>query len=203
MLMLPLCAALSPALIQIDEKLSGFMDERVLRVGFIHYSLMKLFSAFVTGTVIMGTAFAAHSILWNMIAVPCDPLTNDYLAIPFDESCIYATWQPICYSLPIYLWMCAAIAFCGGVWAMIGVTCSLFVSDRLLAVSMPFCLYYLWHSGLPSVITGIWGLPHPADLFNDALTTDTAVSSFVIYCVIAFVCFFLHNCVLRRIYAKK
>ena len=198
MLLLPLCAALPSSISQVEEMQSAFIDLRVIRKSLKRYTAYKLSSAFLSGAVAMGLAFCLHSILWNIIATPCNTLLNDYLAIPFSEDCVYYAWQPICYSLPIYIWMMLAISFCGGIWAIVGITAAVYVQDKLLAIAVPFCIYYLWHSGLPNAILGFNGIPHPADLYNDALTVNTICTSLAAYAVLAIICIILYSTKLKR-----
>ena len=86
------------------------------------YEVTKLASAFLASGAAIALAFVFHALIWNILATPCNPLENDYLAVPFADDCIFAPWQEIFYSLPIYLWIAAAVFFCGGVWGMASVT---------------------------------------------------------------------------------
>lgn len=199
----PLCSGMPSSITQVEEVRGAFMDLRVIRGSVLHYARTKLSSAFLSGAAAMGIAFALHVITWNIIATPCDITQNDYLAIPFSEDCIYYAWQPVFYSLPIYLWMTAAIAFCGGIWGMVGVTAALYFPDKLLSLSIPFCIYYLWSSNLIYALTGIRNLPHPADLYNDALTMPMVFQSVLAYVLIAALCGVLYVAKLKRRYGRN
>ena len=146
----------------------------------------------------VGLAFLLHVVLWNVVATPCDSKLNDYLAIPFSEDCVYCAWQGICYSLPIYVWMIIALFFCGGMWGVVSITAALFTRDKLLAVAIPFCVYYLWHCGLPGVLLGIRVFPHPADLYNDALTMPMIWKSIAVYLLMLVICIALYVAKMKR-----
>ncbi len=191
-LLLPLCAALPASITQVEEIQSTFVDLRIIRSSVKKYTLYKFTSAFLSGALAVGIAFCIHSILWNIIATPGDVTKNEYLAIPFSGNCIYRPWQPIFYSLPIYIWMAFAISFCGGIWGIVGVTSALYVQDKLLSLAVPFCIYYIWHGGLLNAMIGKMIIPHPSDLFNDGLTLEVVISSVIVYLSIGVICAILY-----------
>lgn len=202
MIMMPLCAALPASIMQVEELNSAFTDLRVMRLSMKEYIRNKFVAAFVSGAAVMGIAFCIHTIIWNVVATPNDIAVNDYLAIPFSEDCIYYAWQGVFYSLPIYLWMDIMMAFCGGMWAMVGITTALYLKDKLLSLAVPFCIYYLWHFGMPKKMFGIQGFPHPADLYNDALTLDVVYKSLLTYAGLGFICLLLYAIKLERRYQR-
>lgn len=204
MLMIPLGAAIPAGINQVDELQTGFIKYEINRSSVSKYTIRQLTISFLAAGSAVGLAFFLHAVLWNILATPCDPRVNEYLAIPFSEDCIYYPWQGICYSLPIYIWMTAALFFCGGIWGIISTTAALFTQDKLLAVAIPFCLYFLWHYGLPGVLLGIREFPHPADLYNDALTVAEVWRSIAVYLSILAVCivFYLYK-IKRSIYDEK
>ena len=200
MILLPLCASLPAGIAQVEELQSLFIDLRVIRIATKKY-IMRIFSAaFLSGAAVMGTAFILHAIIWSILATPNDIALNDYLAAPYQPDCIYYTWQGICYSLPIYIWVAVMMSFCGGMWATVGLTAGLYLRDKLLALAVPFCIYYLWHFGLPKRLFGIQGFPHPADLYNDALTIDVVYKSLLVYAGLGFICLLLYTVKLKRRY---
>lgn len=197
-LMIPLGAAIPVGIKQVDELQSGFIQYEIHRSSIKKYTARQLTSSFFVAGSTVGLAFLLHVVLWNVIATPCDPRLNDYLAIPFSEDCIYYSWQEILYSLPIYVWMIIALFFCGGMWGVVSITAALLTQDKLLAVAIPFCVYYLWHCGLPGVLLGIREFPHPADLYNDALTISMVWESVAVYLLILAICNMLFITKLKR-----
>lgn len=198
MLMIPMGAAIPVGINQVDEIQTGFIKYEISRSSLRKYTIRRLTNSFIVAGSAVGLSFLLHAILWNIVATPCDPKVNEYLAIPFSEDCLYYSWQDICYSLPIYLWMIVALFFCGGMWGIVSTTTALFTQDKILAVAIPFCLYYLWHYGLPGILLGIREFPHPADLYNDALTISMVWESVAVYFMLLVVCIVLYIIKLKR-----
>ena len=184
MLVVPLCAALPAGLAQVEELQTNFIDYRIIRSSMPRYEVTKLASAFLASGAAIALSFVFHALIWNILATPCNPLENDYLAVPFADDCIFAPWQEIFYSLPIYLWIAAAVFFCGGVWGMASVTAAMYTRDKLLSIAVPFCVYFLWSYGFPRVVLGVKRFPHPADLYNDGLTWNGVFSALLAYGVL-------------------
>ena len=57
------------------------------------------------------------------------------------------------------------------------------IPDKLLTVTIPSFLYYLWNADVIFFFFGIQ-TPHPATLFNDGLTPQKAVVSIISYLVV-------------------
>ncbi|MEG1091169.1 MAG: hypothetical protein RSE38_07545 [Acinetobacter sp.] len=200
MLLIPLCAALPAGLIQVEEQESTFIDFCMIRGSLRKYIFQRFVAAFVSGAATIGLAFSVHAILWNILATPCDPATNSYLAIPFAETSIYYNWESVCYGLPIYLWILFWLAFCGGMWSLVSITTAIYIPDKLMTIAIPFCIYYLWHCGLPQTITGWHWFPHPADLYNDALKWNMFAISLAVYIALGTICMILYAMRLKRRY---
>lgn len=49
------------------------------------YEVTKLASAFLASGAAIALAFVFHALIWNILATPCNPLENDYLAVPFAD----------------------------------------------------------------------------------------------------------------------
>ena len=90
--------------------------------------------------------------------------------------------------------------FCGGIWGIVSITAALYTRDKLLAIAIPFCIYFLWHYGLPSILLGIRPFPHPADLYNDALTVPMIWRSLMVYAVLLVATCGLYMSKLKRSY---
>lgn len=203
MLLIPLCAAIPAGLIQVEEQQSGFIDFCIIRGSIKKYVMQRFIVAFVSGASAIGLSFALHAIVWNILATPCNPEINSYLAIPFSNTCIYYNWESVCYGLPIYLWMLFWIAFCGGMWSLVSITTAIYIPDKLMVIAIPFCIYYLWHCGLPQALTGWRWFPHPADLYNDALTWSMVGLSLLTYMIIGAGCLILYAKRLKRRYCYE
>jgi len=200
MFMIPLCAALPVGITQVDEFQTGFIDYKMVRSSIARYTAAKFLTSFISAGSAVGLAFLIHAVLWNVIATPCNPDLNEYLAIPFAEDCIYYSWQNVHYSLPIYLWMTGAIFFCGGMWGIVSITAAMYTRDKLLSMAVPFCIYFLWHYGLPGILLGVKEFPHPADLYNDALTIPMIWKSLAVYAFVLILSVTLYIVKLKRSY---
>lgn len=110
-----------------------------------------------------------HAILWNIIAYPNDPIAHPYHEIIFAPDCVYNNWYTILYGLPMYLSMTLGIFISGAVWATVALATSVWIPDKLLTVTVPVCIYYLWMCRIFFFLFG-WDVPSPSTLYNDALT---------------------------------
>ena len=124
------------------------------------------------------SAFIINAIIWNIIALPCDPTTYPNHTIYFDPSCIFYNWYTICYGLPVYFEITIGIGFTASVWAVVALAVAVWIPDKLLTVTIPSFLYYLWNADIIFFFFGIQ-TPHPATLFNDGLTPQKAVVSII------------------------
>lgn len=129
------------------------------------------------------SAFVLHAILWNIIALPVDPTVYPSHTIYFSKKCIFYNWYTVCYGLPVYVEMTLGIAFTASIWAVVALAIAVWIPDKLLAVTIPSFLYYLWNADVAYYFTGI-KTPHPAILFNDGLTIEKAIVSIEAYLMI-------------------
>lgn len=169
MLMFPFAACTVFAPLQVEELQSGFIWERCIRSSRLRYGLNQLVHNFVLSMVCFSLAFLAHALLFHLIALPSAPEVYDSHEIPYAPDCIYSAWFPVLHGLPIILWIAVMIGLTAGVWATLGLAISAWVPDRLLTISIPTFIYYVISSQSFFRFTGRL-LPHPADLYNDALT---------------------------------
>lgn len=197
-IILPLCVSFPIGLYQVEEEATSFTDLKLIRSSLFKYINQKIISSFICGAILICISFSTHALFWNIVATPCD--TNKYpeRAIMFSPDCLYYVWQPFFYSLPIYISILLGMSFCGGVWAIVSETAAILFHDRILVISIPFCLFYLWHSGLPSLLFNNPSFPHPADLFNDAITWQSILASIFVYIFIIFVCILLNIFTIKR-----
>lgn len=175
-LLFPFCAALPCSLNQVDEIETGSLELQGIRSSVRRYVARKAVAAFISGGLAMSTAFLLHTLLWNMIALPSSPATNPCHEVAFAQGVLYADWYGIAYGLPAYLYWSVAIFLCGGLWAMIGLATAAWIPDRIVVMTVPVGIYYLWTYGLFYYALG-WRIPHPSALFNDGLTASKLLSA--------------------------
>ncbi len=183
MLLLPFCAALAHSTSQVDDMYSGMMHWAALRGSVFKYVCVKVVTCMTVAAVAASSAFVLHAILWNIIALPVDPGTYPNHMIYFSETCIFRDWYTFCHGLPIYVEITLGIAFTASVWAVVALAISVWIADKLLTVTIPSFLYYLWSTDVLFYFTGVRTL-HPATLFNDGLTVEKAVLSIISYLIV-------------------
>lgn len=180
MLLLPFCACTPYATRQVEEIRSSVMQWKWIRGSTVQYAAGKIVATAMSGGSAVALAFALHAIIWNLIAIPCDPIAYPYHEIMFDPASLYVNWYSYLYGLPMYCSMTAGIFLSGAVWATVALAITVWVPDRLLTVTIPACIYYLLSASVFNRLLG-WNLPHPATLYNDALTIKMAISSLLEY----------------------
>ena len=143
----------------------------------------KLGTCMLVAAISTSSAFVLHAILWNNIALPVDPTAYPSHTIYFSKKCIFHNWYTVCYGLPVYVEMTLGIAFTASIWAVVALAIAVWIPDKLLTVTIPSFLYYLWNANVVYYFTGI-KTPHPAILFNDGLTIEKAIISIEAYLII-------------------
>lgn len=197
MLLLPFCAALAHSTSQVDDMGSGMMQWEALRGSVFKYVRVKVGTCMIVAAVTASCAFVVHAIIWNLIALPPDPATYPNHMIYFSQECLFHDWFSICYGLPIYIEMTIGIAFTASVWAVVALAIAVWIPDKLLTVSIPSFLYYLWNADVVLYFTGI-RLPHPAILFNDGLSVQKAIISVISYLVVLAISLFFYTMGCKR-----
>ena len=180
MLLLPFCAAVAYSTSQVDDISSGMMRWKALRGSVFKYVCTKAGACMLPAAVATASAFVLHAIVWNIVALPVDPETYPLHEINFSRDCIFNNWYTIHYGLPVYIEMAIGIAFTASIWAVVALAIAIWIPDKLLTVTLPSFLYYLWNADVFFYFTGI-KTPHPATLFNDGLTAEKAVISIISY----------------------
>ena len=97
----------------------------------------------------------------------------------------------------MYVEMTLGIAFSAAMWAIVALAVAVWIPDRLLTISVPACIYYLWHLQLPYYLFGVRA-PHPGTLYNDALTLESAIQCLCAYVIVFTVSLFVYLGGLRR-----
>lgn len=197
MMFMPFCAAASHAVKQVDEIRSSMMQWRVLRGSVNQYAMIKMAGSAVSAACSTALAFGLHAVLWNIVALPVDPLVYPGHEIGWSETCLYAKWYLVCHGLPVYVEMTLGIAFSAAIWAIVALAVAVWIPDRLLVISVPSCIYYLWHLQLPYILFGI-NIPHPGTLYNDALTVEMAAECILTYLVVLLISISMYIAGLRR-----
>lgn len=183
MLLLPFCAALAYSTSQVDDMCSGMMRWEALRSSVFEYVRSKASTSMLVAAITASGAFALHAIFWNIIALPIDPTSYPNHTIYFSDECIFNGWYVICHGLPVYIEMTIGIAFTASVWAVVALAIAVWIPDKLLTVTIPSFIYYLWDVNVIYYFTGV-KLPNPAILFNDGLTVEKAIVSIISYLVV-------------------
>ncbi len=197
MLLMPFCACIPYATRQVEELRTSVMTWKLLRSSLSKYATGKIMASALSGGAAVAAAFIIHALIWNLVALPCDPVAHPYHEISFDPNSLYAEWYAICYGLPMYLSITIGIFISGSTWAVIALAVSVWVPDKLLTVAIPACIYYLLSASILNHLFG-WNLPHPATLYNDALTVQQAIQSFTEYVLL-----FIFACVLYRLGLRR
>lgn len=180
MLLLPFCACLPYATNQVDELRSSVMQWKLIRSSIKKYALSKIISTSISGGTAIAFAFILHSLVWNFIAQPCNPTVNPYHEILFSPRSLYATWYSTLYGLPMYASLAVGMFIAGAAWATVALAISVWIPDRLLTVTIPTCICYLLAANVLQSVFGLY-LPHPAVLYNDALTAVDALYALLEY----------------------
>ena len=183
MLLMPFSAAMAHSTSQVDDMCSGMMSWAAFRGSVFKYACVKVITCMTVAAFVTSSAFVLHAFLWNCIALPVDPEMYPNHAIYFSEACIFREWYTVLHGLPVYVEMTLGIAVTASVGAFVALAISVWVFDKLLTVTIPSFLYYLWSTDVLYYFTGIKTL-NPATLFNDGLTVEKAVISIITYLVI-------------------
>ena len=197
MMQMPFCAAVSHAVSQVEELNSGVMRWRVLRSSIKRYASVKMSASALSAACSTALAFVIHAVIWNIIAIPVDPIQYPAHEIGFSETCVFSKWYLICHGLPMYAEMTLGIAFSAAIWSIVALAVAVWIPDRLLTVSIPACIYFIWHLQLPYYLFGV-RVPHPGTLYNDALTLESALQCILAYTVVFASSLFVYLSGLKR-----
>ena len=196
-LLLPFCAPMAHAVSQVDDLRSGMMHWCILRSSVGKYASNKILSCFLASALSMGGAFAVHVILWNLLAVPYDPIQYPNHEIGFYQESFFLSWSTIAHGFPIYAEIGLGLAFSAGIWSVAALAAAVWVPDKLLVVTIPACIFKLWGGNLAYYLFGIW-LPSPDTLFNDAQTVSSVLAALAAYGVLLGICVAVYYAGLKR-----
>ncbi|MGI6215938.1 MAG: hypothetical protein ACOYIT_08765, partial [Christensenellales bacterium] len=170
-LILYFCASLIGAIRQVDETRGSVMRWRVLRLGTKRYIFRKLLCQALAGALAAAGAFLLHAAIWNIIALPPDPIKYPMHYNFFWEESIYYSWYTIAHGLPIYLSTALGLALNGAGIAWLSIAVAVWLPDKLIAVVMPALLISAYSAGFFREIFGVY-VPFFSDLYNDGLTVN-------------------------------
>ena len=164
MLLFPFCASVAHATSQVDELRSGMARWRVMRGSVARYVGVKAAASMLAAALATTSAFALHAVIWNGIALPCDP-------------------EAYAYGLPMYAAVAAGMGFSAAVWAVTALATAAWSPDKLMAFTIPSFIYYLWSADAAEWFLGL-NIPHPASLFNDGLSPERLRAALASYGVL-------------------
>jgi hypothetical protein len=196
-LLQPFCSPMAHAVSQVDDLNSGFMPWCVLRGSIKQYIFIKSISSFLAAAIAIGGAFLFHAIIWYLVALPYNPNVYPEHEIGFFNESLFFAWAKIANGLPIYAEVSLGLAFTAGVWSIVALAVSVWVPDRLLAITIPACIYELWSSSLTYYLFG-FRLISPSTLFNDGQTPDRIRDALIAYGVILLVSLLTYYAGVRR-----
>ena len=117
--------------------------------------------------------------------------------IYFSSDVLYSNWYTVLHGLPVYAEMTLGIAFTAAIWAVVGLAVAVWIPDKLMVVTVPVCIYFLWREQFPYYLAGIL-LPYPATLFNDGLTIQSGLAAMLMYLVLLAVSLAIYGVGLSR-----
>lgn len=196
-LLFPFCAALPYSLNQVDDIETASIYLQGIRCSIKRYAFCKMVSAAVSGGLATALAFILHALLWNIIALPSSPATNPCHEVGFAQGVLYADWYGVAYGLPAYLYWSVAIFICGGLWAVIGLATAAWIPDRIVTMTVPVGIYYLWTYGLLYYAFG-WRIPNPSALYNDGLTMTKLLNALLTDAVVLLLAGIVYYIGIRR-----
>lgn len=197
MLMMPFCASIPHAASQVDEIRTNFLYEKGIRCNVNKYALYKMSAAVLSGAVAMGVASLLHSVIWNIVAGVYDPIAWPDTEVFFNETTIYYQLKDFPYAWPAYLHAAMGFAISGALWAMVGLSCAVWIPDTLLTITVPVILYYFWWYRLIGRVTGI-RFPRPAALYNDGQTWADYWQALLFYAVLFVISYMIYWLGLKR-----
>lgn len=182
-LLQPFCSPMAHAVSQVDDLRSGIMQWSVLRSSVGKHVFRKTLSSFLAAAIAIGGAFALHALIWNLIALPYNPSLYPEHRVYFSEESLFYSWARIAYAWPIYLDISLGLAFTAGVWSIVALAAAVWVPDKLLAVTIPACIYHLWSGSLTYYLFGFRPIS-PSTLFNDWQTPARIQEALIAYGVL-------------------
>ena len=196
MLLFPFCACTVCAPMQAIEIRTGSIDLKMIRSSIRSYMFRKLSTAFVGSGLSLMLAFVIHAVFWALIAMPSQPLLYGSHEIHYQSNSIYYAWMHIANGAPILMWTASGIFLIAGIWGCVGMTVAAWMSDSLLAVSLPTFLYFLWNSSASGLLG--YRLPSTSRIYNDQLTWAIAAEALIVNTIFFVILIAVYYAGLRR-----
>lgn len=178
MLVLPFCATLPHAISNVDEVQTSFLYWKAMRSPLRKLARLKIISTALSCGLCVMLPFVINIVIWNIVAVPIDPITYPQHEQMFSDGVLYNDWYGVMYGLPMYISTSLGIFLNGALWALVGLAVSVWLPDKLLVMTIPVGVYFLWLYNLPRWMFGVT-IPHPSSLFNDGLTLEVLVQGLI------------------------
>ena len=196
-LLLPFCAPMAHAVSQVDDIRSSMLQWAVLRSSVRAFARGKIVSCFLAAAASAGIAFAAHTALWHLLALPYDPALYPEHEIGFWTESFFSQWSTIHHGLPIFAEIWVGLMFSAGIWAVVALAAAVWVPDKMLVMTIPACIYKFWSSRLFYHLFRV-SLPSPDTLFNDAQTVPHILAALAGYAAVLAVSIALYYAGLKR-----
>lgn len=178
-LIFPICATMTYANTQVEEIRTSFVYWKAMRSSVWRISLHKAVASALSGAVATMVPFVIHAILWNLLAVPIDPVAYPSAhELTFAPGVFYNEWYTIHHALPVYVSMSIGMFICGAVWGVIALAVGVWLPDKLMTVTVTTGIYILWVYNFPYLLFKV-RFPPPNALFNDGLTPEILVQALI------------------------
>ncbi len=165
-LIFPFLAVLPYATSQVDEIRTGFIHTKGIRASTLKYALGKVIPVALSGAAVMGLAVLVHSIFWNIVAGPHDPIARPNTSVSMPAGTVYESLMQTPYAWKAFLHAIIGFTITGAVWSVVGLAIAAWLPDKILAISVPVALYFFGAYRLPYHLFGIKA-PTPSALYND------------------------------------
>lgn len=144
---------------------------------------------YLNGAIATSLPFVLHTIVWNILSIPVNPLVYPEHTLIFDG--IYKDLYAVHGGVYMYLIISIGMFACGGVISFASYVCRVKGMNHMSAFICPIAFYYIWLK-CAALIDGKY-VPMPADLFNDGLTLTDICSSALIYSAILLMLIWLYK----------
>ncbi len=196
-LIFPFLATLAYATSQVDETRTGFMQTKAIRTTTIKYIWTKIVPVALSGAAVMGLAVLIHSIVWNIVAGPYDPIARPDTEVFMTEGTVYNTLMKTPYAWQAFLHAVIGFAITGAVWSVVGLASSAWIPDKILTITVPVAVYFFWAYRLPYCLFGI-NAPTPSALYNDGQYWSVYFTAVVLHIIVFFVAALLYYKGIKR-----
>lgn len=196
-LLVPLCASLVHVDKQVDEVQWRYILWQVQRSGIKKYCFTKVAVTCLSGAAGVILGYGLYVTLCNILYLPSNPdiFETHFL---YYEGTIYENMYKIAGGLPMYGYVMLAMSIACMMWAIIGLAAAVWIPDKLVAVTIPLCIHYMWTYGIRSVPSWQNTIPSPSQLFNDGLTLSTMGRTLIVYFGVMLVALFVYMMGVKR-----